>query len=33
MTVSAAAYILSAAIGVAICGGLLYLIGKKVAKD
>ena len=33
MTVAAAAYILSAAIGVAICGGLLYLIGKKVAKD
>ena len=33
MTVSAAAYILSAVIGVAICGGLLYLVGKKVAKD
>jgi hypothetical protein len=28
-----AAYILSAAIGVVICGGVLYLIGKKVAKD
>ena len=33
MTVSAAAYILSAVIGVAICGGLLYFVGKKVAKD
>jgi len=32
-TVSAAAYILSAVIGVLICGGLLYLVGKKVAKD
>jgi len=29
----AAAYILSAVIGVVICGGVLYLIGKKVAKD
>jgi len=28
-----AAYILSAVIGVVICGGVLYLIGKKVAKD
>jgi hypothetical protein len=27
------AYILSAAIGVVICVGVLYLIGKKVAKD
>jgi hypothetical protein len=33
MTVSAAAYILSAVVGVAICGGLLYFVGKKVAKD
>ena len=33
MTVSAAAYILSAVIGVLICGGLLYFVGKKVAKD
>ena len=33
MTVSAAAYILSAVIGVIICGGLLYFVGKKVAKD
>jgi len=33
MTFAAAAYILSAAIGVVICGGLLYFIGKKVAKD
>jgi len=28
-----AAYILSAVIGVVICGGVLYLIGKKVAKN
>jgi hypothetical protein len=33
MTGAAAAYILSAVIGVVMCGGLLYLIGKKVAKD
>jgi hypothetical protein len=33
MTVSAGAYILSAVIGVLICGGLLYFVGKKVAKD
>jgi hypothetical protein len=33
MTVSAAAYIFSAVIGVLICGGLLYFVGKKVAKD
>ena len=33
MTVSAAAYILSAVIGVLICGGLLYFVGKRVAKD
>ena len=32
MTLSAAAYILSALIGVVVCGGLLYLTGKKVAK-
>jgi hypothetical protein len=28
-----AAYYLSAIIGVAICGGLLYRVGKKIAKD
>jgi hypothetical protein len=33
MTTSAAAYILSAVIGVIVCGGLLYFVGKKVAKD
>jgi len=33
MTMSAAAYILSAIIGVVICAGLLYIIGKKVAKN
>jgi PDGLE domain len=33
MTVSAAAYILSAVIGVVICGGLLYFAGKRIAKD
>ena len=33
MTVAVAAYILSAVIGVVVCGGLLFLIGKKVAKD
>jgi len=33
MTMAVAAYILSAVIGVIVCGGLLYLIGKKVAKD
>ncbi|MDD1749702.1 MAG: PDGLE domain-containing protein [Methanothrix sp.] len=33
MTAAAAAYILSAVIGVVVCGGLLYFIGKKVAKD
>ncbi|VVB63597.1 PDGLE domain protein [uncultured archaeon] len=32
MTLSAAAYILSAIIGVVVCGGLLYYVGKKVAK-
>lgn len=33
MTLSAAAYILSAVIGIVVCGGLLYLVGKKVAKS
>jgi hypothetical protein len=33
MTSSAAAYILSAVIGVIVGGGLLYFVGKKVAKD
>lgn len=33
MMVAAAAYILSALIGVVVCGGLLYLMGKKVARD
>lgn len=33
MTVAAAAYILSALIGVIFCGGLLYFFGKKVARD
>jgi hypothetical protein len=33
MTLSAAAYILSAVIGVIVCGGLLYFAGKKVARD
>jgi hypothetical protein len=33
MTLSASAYILSAIIGVVVCGGLLYFVGKKVAKD
>ncbi|VVB62963.1 PDGLE domain protein [uncultured archaeon] len=32
-TLSAGAYILSAVIGVAVCGGILYFVGKKVAKD
>ena len=32
MTVAVAAYILSAVIGVAVCGGLLYFVGKKVAR-
>jgi len=32
-TTAAATYILSALIGVVICGGLLYLAGKRVAKD
>jgi cobalt/nickel transport system permease protein/cobalt/nickel transport protein len=33
MTAASAAYILSAILGVVICGGLLYFVGKKVAKD
>lgn len=33
MTLSAAAYLLSAVIGVVLCAGLLYIIGKKIAKD
>jgi ABC-type Fe3+ transport system permease subunit len=33
MTAAAAAYILSAVLGVVICGALLYFVGKKVAKD
>ena len=33
MTAAATAYILSAVLGVVICGGLLYFVGKKVAKD
>ncbi|HOV81771.1 MAG TPA: PDGLE domain-containing protein [Methanothrix sp.] len=33
MTVAAAAYILSAVIGVVVCAGLLYIVGRRVAKD
>ncbi len=33
MTSASIAYILSAVIGVVICGGLLYIVGKKVARD
>jgi len=33
MTAASAAYILSAVIGVIICGGLLYFVGKRIAKD
>jgi hypothetical protein len=33
MTVSSAAYILSAVIGAIVCGGLLYFVGKKAAKN
>ncbi len=33
MTFSAAAYMISAVLGVLICGGLLYFGGKRVAKD
>ncbi len=32
-TLSATAYILSAAIGVIVCGGVLYFVGKKVTKN
>ena len=32
MTVAAAAYIMSALIGVVVCGGLLYFVGTKVAR-
>lgn len=32
-TAAAAAYILSAVIGVVVCAGLLYLIGKRIARD
>jgi len=32
-TSASIAYILSAVIGVVICGGLLYIVGKKVARD
>ncbi len=32
-TGAVAAYILSAIIGVAVCVGILYLIGKRVARD
>ena len=32
MTVAAAAYILSALIGVVVCGGILYFVGKKVSE-
>jgi hypothetical protein len=33
MTMSSAAYILSAVIGVVVSGGILYFIGKKAVKD
>ena len=33
MKAAASAYILSAAIGVIVCAGLLYVVGKRVAKD
>ena len=33
MTVSAVAYIISGILGVLICGGLLYFVGKRVAHD
>jgi hypothetical protein len=32
-TGAVAAYLLSGVIGVAICSGLLYYVGKKIAKD
>jgi cobalt/nickel transport system permease protein/cobalt/nickel transport protein len=31
-TLSAGAYIMSAIVGVIICGGLLYFVGKQIAK-
>jgi hypothetical protein len=33
MSVSVIAYILSAVVGVVVCGGLLYFVGKRVAKS
>ncbi len=33
MALSAAAYILSAVMGVIVCIGLLYVIGKRIARD
>ena len=33
MIVSSAGYILSALVGVIVCGSLLYFIGKKVVKN
>ncbi len=33
MTAASIAYILSAIVGVIIGGGLLYLLGKRIAKD
>jgi len=33
LTVSAVAYIISGILGVLICGGLLYFVGKRVAHD
>lgn len=33
MSAAAMTYILSAVIGVIVCGGLLYAVGKKIAKD
>ena len=33
MTAASSAHILSAVIGVVICAGLLYIIGKRIAKD
>jgi hypothetical protein len=33
MTLSAAAYILSAVIGVIVCIGLIYMVGTKIARD
>ncbi len=33
MPFSAGAYVLSAIIGVVVCGGLLYLVGKRFARE